>query len=177
MLFREIPRLTDSGSHEVNISWGRLKSWLNSQKSRGLILTPSFHRGSVWSLRQQSAYVEYILRGGVSGKDIYFNCPSWSNPVSSGQYDDFVCVDGLQRLTAVMAFLNNEITAFCGAITDYTDNLPSHAEFIVHVNELKSESEVLQWYIDLNSEGTPHTCEELSRVRSMLEDLQQLKLF
>lgn len=174
MLFKNLPRFTNSGSYSVNVSWEYLQSWVKlQQQARGLDLTPSFHRGHVWSLQQQSAYVEYILSGGVSGRDIYLNCPSWSNPVSGSSYDDFVCVDGLQRLSAVMSFLNNEITAFCYGISDFTDKLPSHAEFVVHVNELKTEAEVLQWYVELNASGTPHTVGELSRVRLLLSTLQK----
>lgn len=31
----------------------------------------------------------------------------------------------------------------------------------VNVNDLKTEKEVLQWYVDMNAGGTPHTKEEI----------------
>ena len=42
---------------------------------------------------------------------------------------------------------------------------------ILNVNNLKSEKEVLQWYIDMNAGGTPHTSEEIKRVKKMIEEL------
>lgn len=42
---------------------------------------------------------------------------------------------------------------------------------ILNVNNLKSEKEVLQWYIDMNAGGTPHTNEEIERVEKMIEEL------
>ena len=38
----------------------------------------------------------------------------------------------------------------------------------VNINDLKTRDEVLQWYIDINAGGTPHTKEEIERVRAML---------
>jgi hypothetical protein len=40
---------------------------------------------------------------------------------------------------------------------------------IWHVNDLKTREEVLIWYLEMNSGGTPHTKEELDRVKRMLE--------
>ena len=43
---------------------------------------------------------------------------------------------------------------------------------ILNVNDLKSEREVLQWYIDMNVGGTPHTTEEIERVKKLIDDLK-----
>lgn len=42
---------------------------------------------------------------------------------------------------------------------------------ILNVNNLKSEKEVLQWYIDMNAGGTPHTSKEIERVKKMIGEL------
>lgn len=42
-----------------------------------------------------------------------------------------------------------------------------HLRFVV--NELATRAEVLQWYIELNTGGTPHADAEIARVRSLLE--------
>lgn len=42
---------------------------------------------------------------------------------------------------------------------------------ILNVNNLKSEKEVLQWYVDMNAGGTPHASEEIERVKKMIEEL------
>ncbi len=39
------------------------------------------------------------------------------------------------------------------------------------MNDLRTEKEVLQWYVDMNSGGTPHTSEEIERVKRMIEQL------
>lgn len=89
-------------------------------------------------------------------------------------YKDFVCVDGLQRLTAVQRFIGNEIQVFGSYYKEYTDPraLTSYS-LIFHVNNLKSEKEVLQWYIDMNTSGTPHDQSEIDRVKQMIADLEK----
>ena len=167
MLFREIPRMSYA-SYQVNVSWDYLEKMLeNYEDGYGLELNPDFQRGHVWTDEQRSAYVEWILKGGRSGKDIYFNCPGWQG---LGEAGPIVCVDGLQRLTAVRMFLNDEITIFGGLVrSDFKDS-PGLliADFIFHVNDLPTRAEVLQWYIDLNSGGTVHKPEEIEKVRNLL---------
>ena len=41
---------------------------------------------------------------------------------------------------------------------------------IFHVNDLKTKKEVLQWYIEMNTGGTPHSQEEILRVKNMLNE-------
>lgn len=41
----------------------------------------------------------------------------------------------------------------------------------LNVNDLKTEKEVLQWYVDVNSGGTPHTNEEIERVKKMIQEI------
>lgn len=57
--------------------------------------------------------VRVFLKGGKSGNDVYFNDPFWMdwnmNNIKPDTYKDFVCVDGLQRLTSIQRFINNEI--------------------------------------------------------------------
>ena len=45
------------------------------------------------------------------------------------------------------------------------------ATMILNVNNLKTEKEVLQWYVDMNAGGTPHTTEEINRVKKMIGEL------
>lgn len=87
------------------------------------------------------------------------------------KYDDFVCVDGLQRLTAIMRFLKNEIKVFGTYYQNFEDKLPTLCDVIFNVNNLKTKKEVLQWYIDINAGGTPHTKEEIDKVKKMMENI------
>lgn len=50
-----------------------------------LQLNPEFQREHIWTQGQQEKYIEFILRGGKSGRDFYFN---WNRKT-----DEFVCVD------------------------------------------------------------------------------------
>ena len=46
-------------------------------------------------------------------------------------------------------------------------------EFKVNVfrNNLSSEKEILQWYVDMNAGGTPHSSEEIDMVNVMIKEL------
>lgn len=168
--FREIPQFTRDAAYRVNQPWAYLEDWIEKMTDErvgmSLNLDPDFQRVHVWTETQQIRYVEFILRGGNSGKDVYFNHHNWN-----GSYrGEMVLVDGKQRLNAVLRFLRNEITAFGTFKNDFEDKLPFMAcDFVINVNNLKTRAEVLQWYIDLNAGGVAHTDEEIEKVRSMLE--------
>ena len=67
--------------------------------------------------------------------------------------------------------MNNEIRVFGNYYKEFEDKLPFDVELIFNINNLKTEKEVLQWYIDMNTGGTPHTDKEIERVRQMLYKL------
>ncbi len=139
----------------------------------GLQLNPEFQRGHVWTEEQQIAWVEYYLRGGKSGNTIYLNNPFWHSvrKPKNGEYKDYVCVDGLQRITAARRFIHNEIKVFGSYYEEFEDRIRVLQQTIfVNVNDLKTEKEVLQWYIDMNSGGTPHTSDEIERVKMMIQE-------
>ncbi len=169
MKFSEIPKFTRKARYSVDHSWQWLDRKLTefcSEAESPLDLNPDFQRGHVWTVDQQVAYVEFILRGGNSGRDVYFNHPGWMTNFKG----EFVIVDGLQRLTAARKFMNNEIPAFGCLYKDFEGAFPwSSVGFTFHINDLKTRAEVLQWYLDFNSGGTPHTKEEISRVKNLLE--------
>lgn len=168
--FQEIEQMSRA-KHSFDQSWGNLENWLASEGENGLNIEPDFQRAHVWTLLQRSAYVEYALRGGLSGRDIYFNCPNWNQP-AQGKYTDFTIVDGKQRLQTVRMFLRDEVPIFDGYLySDYTDRLDwLRHSFRFHMNVLQTEAEVIKWYLDMNSAGTQHTEAELARVRAMLQE-------
>lgn len=170
MKFSEIKQLTQQANYQVNIWWEDLDESLDhyrrSNCGGGLDTDPDFQRGHVWTEAQQIAYVEFKLMGGSGSNDLYTNCVGWMNDFQG----PFVLVDGKQRLNAALRFIRNEIPAFGHYRKEFVGRIPSHAEFIFHVNNLKTREEVLTWYLEMNSGGTPHTQEELDRVRAMLEE-------
>jgi len=179
MKFSDIPQLTRSASYRVHQSWSHLKETLERYKERygtmaGLDLNPDFQRGHVWTKQQQIDYVEFKLKGGEGSDIIFFNCTGWMNKYEG----PFVLVDGKQRLTAVQEFMENKLRIFkhldrkCKGflLSDFEDKMHSmNPSFIFCVNDLPNMDLVLQWYLELNSGGTPHTKEELGKVRAMLK--------
>lgn len=164
--FQDIPQFVHP-HYAIDVPLDYLETILErfSDKHNPLKMCPDFQRGHVWSGAQQIAFVEYFLKGGISGRDIFFNHPGWMKDFVG----DFVLVDGLQRLTAALRFLRNEIPAFGSLRCEYTDNIQATRSFKFHVASLKTRAEVLQWYIDLNEGGTPHADAEIERVRGLLE--------
>ena len=171
--FKDIPQFTRNGSYQVDMDIKRIPGWIEiEQKEMNLQLNPNFQRGHVWTEEQQIAWLEFFLRGGNSGNVIYFNCPSWHYPVKDGAYNDYVCVDGLQRLTAICRFINNEIKVFGSYFKEYEDpRILMRHTMKINVNDLQTEKEVLQWYIDMNSCGTQHSEEEIERVKRMMDEI------
>ena len=166
--YEEIPRFP-AINYSIDVPIGHLKEHLrnleNASIGDGLQLCPDFQRGHVWNREQQSAYMEFVFRGGKSGRDIYMNHPGWMESWKG----DFVLVDGLQRITAALAFLDNEVPIF-GSYKNEFDRLPFFSATLrIHVAKLQTRAEVLQWYIDFNAGGTPHADAEIERVRAMIE--------
>ena len=163
--FRAIPQFPH-GSYRVDVSWIYLEGHLSSNFKYGLDLDPDFQRPHVWTEAQQIAYVEYILRNGASGRELYFNCPGWQQGSRMGPY---VIVDGKQRLQAVRQFMAGNIPAFGYRIGEYKSEPDMiYARFSWNIAEVKSRAEVLRWYLDFNRGGTVHTQEDLFKVQELL---------
>lgn len=166
MRYQDIPQFTKSAGYRVNVTWNYLESWIESQLEINLDLDPDFQRAHVWTEDQQRRYVEFVLRGGQSGKDVFFNCVGWMGNFRG----PFVLVDGKQRIEAVRRFLGDDLAIFSGHLhRDIGGFIPVDANFLVHVNNLETRAEVLQWYLDLNEGGVVHTQAELNKVRELLK--------
>lgn len=168
MKFTEIPKYTESNHYSINVSWDFLLEHLKRQQNKKLAsleLNPDFQRGHVWTEEQQIDYVEYKLADGPGAEIINFNCVGWMTTFEG----PYVCVDGLQRITAVQAFLENKIKAFGHFYSEFEDQHQlSRIYFIFNINNLKTRKEVLTWYLEVNHQGTPHTKKELDKVRDLL---------
>lgn len=171
-----IPKFTPNG-YTTDVEWAFLLRWLEEHEEdyEKLDLDPDFQRGHVWTEAQQIAYVEFIIRGGSSSNILYWNHPDYVKPRKPHCNLDnaLVLVDGKQRLTAVKAFLNNEIKAFGFYLDEYgTDAhlIKRRCRFKVVINDLQTRAELLKWYLDLNDGGVVHSSDEIKRVRGLLED-------
>ena len=168
-LFRDIPQFTRSASYHVNVGLDYLaRHYAHYVTDYNLDVSPDFQRGNVWTEMQKIRFIEYMLKGGTIGLDIYINCPTWRHSVRADT--SCVLVDGKQRLDAALGFINNEFKVFGEHYyRDFTDRPRTLVcNFRWHVNDLQTREEVLSWYLDLNSGGTVHTEEELTKVRELL---------
>ena len=170
MNYSDIPRFTRNPSYRVTADWGYLEGtldrWVNERGvgMAKLDLDPEFQRAHVWTEPQQIAYVEYALKGGTSGKEIYLNCTGWMRNWEG----PFILVDGKQRLEAVRKFLRNELPVFGGhTYSQIEGRLPHTASLYININDLPYK-DVLQWYLEMNTGGTPHTPAEIEKVKLLL---------
>jgi len=160
--FADIPLITAAKYH-VDVFWDYIEDWIDREE---VDMNPDFQRDYVWTQKQKEQYVEWILRNGNSGRDIYFNHPGWFR-----EWDGrMVIVDGKQRIEAVIGFLNNEVKAYGYYKKEYSDKYRiMQCSFSVHVADLTTKKEVLQWYLDMNTGGTIHTDREIRKVKELLK--------
>lgn len=173
MKWNEIPKFKEFGMYNpINMGFISYVEFIENEiKENNLKMNPDFQRGHIWTEEQQIKYVEFFLRGGKSGRDFYFN---WNQDT-----DEYVCVDGLQRTTALKRFVDGEIEVFGQYFKEFEftkreaggQPFPEYAVNI-YQNNLSSKKEVLEWYVDMNAGGTPHTNEEIERVKKMIKGLE-----
>lgn len=137
-------------------------------------LNPDFQRGHVWNEAKQVAYVENLIRG-VAPRVIKLNCAGWNSlGETTGDLhpNSIVCVDGLQRLTAVRRFIAGEIKPFGLSYDELhrTAFHPANLRLTFEVFDIKHREQLLQFYLDLNSGGVVHSEAELDRVRGLLAE-------
>lgn len=150
--------------YEVTVAWRSVERQLEGlAQGAPLVLDPDYQRAHVWTEQQQRAYIKYVLAGGECGRNITWNSLGWPNSSKPVEL-----VDGKQRLTAVRRFIAGEIPAY-GRLYEPKDNLSISIHFNFRVCSLDRE-DVLRLYLNINGGGTPHTAEELAKVRSLLVD-------
>lgn len=167
--------------YEVDTFWHTAKEQIESigQDYGGLEMMPDYQRGHVWTSEQQERYIENMMKGAVptSGRLLQFNCPDW-NDSAHGESDlpsGLQCLDGLQRFTSVQRFLANEIRPFGLPLSEFmgTAYSPKRYRFRIAIFGYRTRREVLGHYLDYNDGGTPHSPDEIARVRGMLAACQR----
>lgn len=127
---------------------------------------PPFQRGYVWHDWQKKAYVEYLISGGVSGREIYFNAPHWMGDVPEVK---MVIVDGKQRISALLDFIDGKFSIFEGAFFNdlrYEDKGQLTLNF--NVNDITDYKDVVRWYISMNTGGSMHTEDDIAKAKEEL---------
>lgn len=151
--------------YEIDVMWQYLERQIESEQKQGLDLDPDFQRAHVWTDAQRTAYLEYSFRGGEVGRSIICATSNWQITPTP----NYVLLDGKQRLESVRKFLRDEIEVFGCRFSTFRGN-PRLMQFRFkwRVIECKTRADILRTYLNLNGGGTPHTEEDLAKVRSLL---------
>lgn len=173
------PLRKSSYSIDVHISSieSKIESLTEEAKSMGgeLKLNPDFQRGHVWSLEKQVSFIENFFRK-VTPNVLRFNCATYfdDKEVKDLKPGDIVCIDGLQRLTAMRDFIAGKFKIFD---LYYVQDLagtpfdPKRYTFKLEMFDIASKKELLRFYLDINTGGVVHSDEEICRVSQMLKSL------
>ena len=168
-------KIDDIGSQYYDIPLNMFPEKISQfMKEDNLLLCPDFQRGRVWTTEQQILFCEFVLKRGKYFP-LLFNHPGW--------YADFegqmVCVDGLQRITAILAMMDGEICVFGHKFSEFDDKV-RYGRMInipIRIHSLKTKKAVLEWYLQVNTTGTPHTQEEIDRVLKLKEQTLDTDLY
>jgi hypothetical protein len=178
MKISDIKRLIHCPHGETSTDFKWLPDMLEHFKSSyGLDLDPEFQRGHVWDLKKKIKFIEYVLRGGTV-PPLRFNSPVFGghpHAKNSDLDESVVLVDGKQRLSAILEFMDNQFPVFGDVYLKDFDNpmlLCSQCRITYTVNKLQTRKELYQWYLEMNEGQVAHTDEELDKVRVMMENLK-----
>lgn len=134
----------------------------------GTLLVPHYQRGRVWTQDQQARWVGYVLSGAPLPAIFIREV----NAV--GGFRDEI-LDGQQRLTALLDWTAGKVDAvtwdgqIAACKTDQDRRMVERcACACVTMPVTTSDTEAMRLYLRLNTAGTPHTAEELDRVRALL---------
>jgi len=163
--YTDIPQYIGLESSKLTLHLSDFKRIIEKfTEEDGLNLSPDFQRDYVWTDVQKSRYIEHLLKGGKTGITLIFNYPGWNKGESGGME----VIDGKQRISAILDFLNNKITAFGYFYRDFKGQIPLRYYVEYVIVDFKSRVDVLKLYLQLNEAGTPHTEAELTKVRKLL---------
>lgn len=166
-------------AYKVSLFINRIEQWIKEEtktaaKMGGVFdLNPDFQRGHVWDEAKQVAYVESYLRGNASALFRFNNVSITGSPrIDDGDVKtyDMVCIDGLQRITALREFMADRLTVFedlkaSNLRGTVMDPLRTVFNFEVEVFAFPRRHELLDYYVAINAGGVVHTPEEIERVK------------
>lgn len=168
-------------ARHVTVTLDYLEKFL-TKESVPFDFDPVFQRGNVWTREQEIAFMENFIRNPLSvNTNIYFNdgwlfnklVPNKRNSMIAGKY---VCLDGLQRLTAIRNFIKGEYSIFGGMYwndiqqSPQCDRILMDCDLNFYETTFTTNEEVLNFYIDFNAAGSKHSEDEIQRVRDLLLD-------
>ena len=125
---------------------------------------PRFQReNDKWSESMQIKFIENVLKG-LRSEILLFK-------VGDNILDSYMILDGLQRTTAIHAFISGKIKAFghtfkelCEAkIITFTSQ-----DVVIKLYDFDTENEAIEFYIDMN-ENITHQPKDIEKARKFLK--------
>ena len=137
-------------------------------------LNPDFQRGHVWNENKQIKFIEAVLKNNAPVL-VKFNCASYfqsRKEVVGMNPSDIICVDGLQRITAMRKFVAGELKVFDKYYVSDFEGTPFDIRrytFKIEMFDFTERNALLKFYIDLNRGGVVHSDEEIERVKALIK--------
>lgn len=144
-----------------------------------LEMKPEVQRDYCWTQEQQIVFIESFIQGTVTGgsRVLTFSHPYMGGDTSPCEVEaNLICVDGLQRYTAIQSFLNDEFKVFGGRLSK--DDL-ERTEFSItdlcstmriQVFAFRTYKEIYKYYLMINKGGTAHSKDELNRIQKLYDE-------
>jgi hypothetical protein len=135
----------------------------NNSKASSVVenATPDFQRSNnKWTEQMQRAFVENALKGNVH--NILF--------FKMHEDDDAKIIDGLQRLTAIAKFIDNELSIFNGLLysdfdkSDVLRPVIKRASFRVNIYTFSDWESVGRFYVEMN-ENITHSSDDIKKAK------------
>ena len=177
MKMSDIPQLIHCSHLGTELDFDYIIPFLKRmEKDYGIDLNPEFQRGHVWEAHHKSRFIEHLLKGGHV-PPLRFNSPEFGGHPrwrDCNLPETVVLVDGKQRLTAALEFMEGKVSAFGCYLKDFEDQdlVLRHLRLSYTVNKLQTREELLRWYLEMNEGAIAHSEAELLRVRKLLEKEQ-----
>ena len=149
-----IPKIARSYSG-VNITLCDLNQ---SMKRYNIDTSPYFQRGLVWNQKQKVSFIEAFLREAIIP-------PIYINRLDTRKSTVGKVIDGQQRLTTLIDFVNDGIEVFGGYKYSEIDGILHSINIRFEFYRFETEKECVQMYLDLIDGTTGHTEAEIKKAR------------
>ena len=157
------------GATGIGYMLKQVDSWFSkSEEVEPLNPSPPYQRGYVWTWGQSAEFMGFLISGG--------RVPAIYTRLCAKHTE---LIDGKQRLRAVQRFLAGDLPARTpnhGDVWWSQFSVVERRRFrrltfpVIRLDEGTSDETVFRLYLQINSGGTSHTKEELTRVRAMLNE-------
>ena len=133
-------------------------------------MVPKFQReNDKWSIEMQISFVENVILGTSSTLILAYTTNGDKNRI--GIKRDCILLDGLQRFTAISAWLDGEFPIFNDVYA--SEELIDKVEFMVdglkiRIYMFNDEKEMVEFYIKMN-ENITHSSEDIKKAKEYLK--------